>query len=184
MGRAPRFFEPGGTYHVWSRGSNRQLIFKLDSDHVDFLGCLDRVVARTNVRCLAYCLMSNHYHLVLPTLDGELSRAMKVLNGRYALRFNQRYGRDAHLFRNRFGAAHQTSQEQLLWTLRYVVRNPVEAGLCGSPEEWRWSSFRASAGLDRAPRFLDVRQLLSYFSDRSDRARELFRAYVDDLVGV
>jgi putative transposase len=174
----------GGTYHVWARGSNRQPIFAHDSDHVDFLSCLERVVMQANVRCLAYCLISNHYHLVLLTTDGELSRAMKALNGRYALRFNLRYGRDAHLFRNRFGATPQKTDSQLLWTLRYVVRNPVDAGLCGSPEQWKWSSYRASVGLDRIPRFLDARTMLSYFSDRSDRAAEIYRAFVDDVVGV
>jgi hypothetical protein len=128
--------------------------------------------------------MSNHYHLVLETGDGELSRAIKALNGRYALRFNQRHQRDAHLFKNRFGAVHQGSESQLLWTLRYAVRNPVENGLCGMPEEWRWSSYRASIGLDRVPRFLDVSRLLSYFADMPDRARAVYRAYIDGVVGV
>jgi putative transposase len=72
MGRAARQFVPNAVYHVWSRGSNRQVIFAFDSDRVDFLGCLDRVVRTANLRCLAYCLMSNHYHLVLETGDGEL----------------------------------------------------------------------------------------------------------------
>jgi REP element-mobilizing transposase RayT len=151
---------------------------------VDFLDCLARVVARSNLRCLAYCLMSNHYHLVVETADGELSRAMHALNGRYALRFNRRYGRDAHLFKNRFGATHQTTESQLLWALRYTVRNPVERGLCGAPDQWPWSSYRASAGLERPPSFLDGSRLLSYFGDRSDRARTVYRAFVDDLVGV
>jgi putative transposase len=184
VARAPRQFVSGGIYHVWTRGSNRQPIFTFDSDRSDFLSCLERVVARTNVRCLAYCLMSNHYHLVLQTIDGELSRSMKALNGRYALRFNRRYRRDAHVFRNRFGVASQKSESQLLWTARYVVRNPVDAGLCGSPDQWLWSSYRASAGLDRAPPFLDVPRLHSYLSARPDRAVELYRAYVDDYVGV
>lgn len=184
MGRAPRQFAPGETYHIWSRGSNRQAIFTFDSDRVEFLVCLDRVVSRSNMRCLAYCLMSNHYHLVVETLDGELSRAMKALNGSYALRFNRRHGRDAHLFRNRFSAARQTTEAQLLWALRYAVRNPVEVGLCGNPEEWRWSSYRASAGIDRVPRFLDVQRLLSYFGDVPNRAREVYRAFVDGHVGV
>lgn len=184
MGRAPRQFVPNAVYHVWSRGSNRQVIFAFDSDRVDFLGCLDRVVRTANLRCLAYCLMSNHYHLVLETGDGELSRAMKALNGRYALRFNRRHDRDAHVFKNRFGSARQETEAQLLWTLRYAVRNPVESGLCGSAAEWRWSSYRASAGLERSPRFLDVSRLLSYFGDTPERARTVYRAFVDDVVGV
>jgi putative transposase len=184
MARPPREFVPGASYHIYSRGSNRQPIFAHESDRDDFLYCLDRVVSRFRLRCLAYCLMENHYHLVLETGDGELSRAMKALNGRYALRFNRRYDRDAHLFKNRFGAVRQETDSQLLWTLRYTVRNPVEQGLCASPEEWRWSSYRASIGLEQAPRFLDVVRLHSYFGDSADRARVAFLAFVADVVGV
>lgn len=168
----------GGTYHVYSRGSNQQSIFAFDSDRIDFLGCLDRVVRRYELRCLAYCLMSNHFHLVVETPDARLSQAMKALNGRYSLRFNRRHSRDAHLFKNRFGAVLQTSEPQLLWTLCYAVRNPVEKGLCAIPEEWPWSSYRASAGLVDAPAFLAIDRLLSYFGDTSDRARARYRELV------
>ena len=175
MARSPRLFVPGGVYHVYSRGSNRQSIFSFDGDRVDFLECLARVVERHELRCLAYCLMSNHYHLVLETADGHVSSAMKSLNGRYSLRFNRRYGRDAHLFRNRFGAVLQESETQLLSALRYTVRNPVDAGLCAAPEEWPWSSYRACAGLDPAPTFLDLTAVLSYFGDESEAAMSRFR---------
>jgi hypothetical protein len=119
--------------------------------------------------------MPNHYHLVLETADGALSDAMKALNGRYALRFNQRYGRDAHLFRNRFGAVLQESEPQLLWTLRYTVRNPVESDLCALPEEWPWSSYRACAGLEPAPAFLALAELHSLFSDEPRQATARYR---------
>ena len=184
MGRAPREFVPGSVYHVFARGSNRQPIFAFDSDRVDFLSCLERTLRRSRTRCLAYCLMTNHYHLVLDTEDGEVSRLMQSLNSRYALRFNQRYGRIAHLFKNRFGAVHQRSKGQLLWTFRYIVLNPVEKGLCGAPEEWRWSSYRATAGLDRPPRFLDVQRLLSHFGDMPERARIRYRDFVADRISV
>jgi len=175
---------PGAAYHVYARGSNRQALFTFDSDRVDFLDCLERVVSRSKLSCLAYCLMSNHYHLVVETGEGNLSLAMKALNGRYALRFNRRHERDAHLFKNRFGAVHQRTEAQLLWTVRYAVRNPVESGLCGNPAEWRWSSYRASIGLERAPRFLDVGRLLSHFADTPVRARTIYSAFVDGKVGV
>ncbi len=184
MGRPARDFTPGGIYHLYARGSNRQSIFTFDSDRIDFLDCLDHVVGASGLTCLAYCLMANHYHLVVHTLDGDVSKAMKGLNGRYALRFNRRYNRDAHVFKNRFGAVRQTTEPQLLWTLRYTVMNPVRSGLCGSPDEWPWSSYRASAGLEQAPRYLDVRRLLSYFGDRSDRAVAAYRAFVRGFVGV
>lgn len=184
MGRPPREFATHCTYHVYARGSNRQAIFAFDSDKTDFLACLDRALHRSGVSCLAYCLMSNHYHLVVDTCDGDLSLAMKLLNGRYSLRFNRRHERDAHLFKNRFGAVPQTTEGQLLWTLRYAVCNPVETGMCSSPEEWPWSSYRASVGLERAPRFLAVRRLLSYFGDEPLRATAVYRAFVDGNVGV
>jgi hypothetical protein len=120
--------------------------------------------------------MTNHFHLVVETPDARLSRAMQSLNGRYALRFNRRYDCDAHLFKNRFGAVPQTTTEQLHWTLRYVVRNPVESGLCAHPEEWVWSSYRASVGAIGAPSFLALGRLLSYFGDMPDSAMARFRA--------
>jgi hypothetical protein len=123
--------------------------------------------------------MPNHYHLLLETSDSPLSDAMKALNGRYALRFNRRSGRDAHLFKNRFGAVLQETEGQLLWTLRYLVRNPVESKLCSRPEEWTWSSFRASAGLDRPPPFLGIGRLLSFFADEPAVARACYCQFVD-----
>jgi putative transposase len=176
MPRLPRDFAPGGVYHVYSRGSNRQAIYRFDSDRIDFLDCLARVVQRHQLECVAYCLMPNHYHLVVETPDGQVSAAMKALNGRYSLRYNRRHGCDAHLFKNRFGAVAQCSEEQLFWTLRYAVRNPVEAGLCADPGEWPWSSYRASVGEDRPPRFLALTKLLSYFGDMPESAMARYRA--------
>ena len=179
MGRAPREVVEGGVYHVFSRGSNRQAIFAFDSDRADFLDCVSRVVRTHELRCIAYCLMVNHYHLVLQTPDGRLSPAMKALNGRYALRFNRRHGRDAHLFKNRFGAVLQETESQLLWTLRYVLRNPVESGLCARPDEWHWSSYRATLGIDDAPGFLDVGGLHVPYGDEPRAAVSLFRDFVE-----
>jgi putative transposase len=184
MGRAPRQFVPGGIYHVHSRGSNRQAIFTYDSDRTDFLFCVERSIARAHASCLAYCLMSNHYHLVIETHDGELSALMRSVNGGYANRFNRRYERDAHLFRNRFGAIHQETHSQFEWTMRYVVMNPVTSGLCAQPDEWRWSSFRSTVGMDAPPRFLDIPRLLSYFGDTADAAVSSLRASLTGRIGV
>lgn len=181
MGRAPRDFVPNAIYHVFSRGSNRQTIFAFDSDRIDFLECFSRVVRTYELACLAYCLMPNHYHLMLSTPDGRLSYAMKALNGRYSLRFNQRYSRNAHLFKNRFGGVRQEDESQFLWTLRYILWNPVEAGLCASPEEWPWSSYRASAELEKPPGFLHVERLLGYFGDDFDTAGSRFLELVGPL---
>jgi len=137
--------------------------------------CLERAFHRYELRCLAYCLMPNHYHLLVDAPQNSLSAAMKALNHRYALRFNIRYGRDAHLFKNRFGAVAQESEEQLLWTIRYIVRNPIESGLCARPEEWVWSSYRACAGLTKPPRVLDVEAALSYFGGKPEVAMSRYR---------
>ena len=179
MARMPREFRAGGTYHVYSRGSNRQAIFQFDSDRIDFLACLERVVDRHELRCLAYCLMHNHFHLVVESPDSRLSDAMKALNGRYSLRFNKRYERDAHLFKNRFGCVVQESDDQLRWTLRYVLRNPVRSGLCSSPVEWPWSSYRASIGDAKPPAFLALARLLSYFGGMPETAMSRYRSLVD-----
>jgi REP-associated tyrosine transposase len=109
---------------------------------------------------------------------------MKALNGRYSLRFNRRYKRDAHLFRNRFGAVLQTTESQLLSTLRYTVRNPVEKGMCSQPEEWPWSSYRATIGVAEAPAFLSVTTLLSYFGATSNIAVARYREFVTDSTEV
>lgn len=161
---------------MFSRGSNRGAIFTYDSDRIDFLECAGRALRRHGVECLAYALMPNHHHWLLriPESDFRLSCAFKELNGRYSLRFNRRYGRDAHLFRNRFRTVVQESEGQLLWTVRYIVRNPVEANLCSDPTEYPWTSHRATLGLDRPPAFLDVPLLLSYFGDTPEGALERY----------
>jgi REP element-mobilizing transposase RayT len=176
--RQRREFKAGGTYHVFSRGSNRQSIFRFDSDRIDFLDCFETVALRHELRCLAYCLMPNHFHFVIETPDGRLSDAMKALNGRYSLRFNKRHGCDAHLFKNRFGAIEQETDEQLFQTLRYVALNPVTAGLCSNPAEWPWSSYRASVGEVKPPLFLSLARLLSYLGATSETAMSRYRELV------
>lgn len=178
MGRPTRDWVPDGIYHVFCRGSNRQAIFRYDSDHVDLLECLARVVLRYELECLEFALMPNHCHYIFRTREPSLSQAMKALNGRYSLRFNRRYGREAHLFRSRFGAVLQTTDEQLCWTMRYVVMNPVSAGLCAHPAEWAWSSYRATAQLEPAPSFLATRTALSFFGDTPERAAAAYAEFV------
>jgi REP element-mobilizing transposase RayT len=180
MSRPPREWIAGGTYHVFSRGSNKQAVFAYDSDRIDLLECAGHVVERHNLDCLAFGLMPNHCHWLfrIPADDNRLSIAMKELNGRYSLRFNRRYAREAHLFRNRFGAVRQDTHEQLLWTARYIARNPVEADLCSDPSELPWTSYRATAGLDTPPDWLAVSALLSYFGNTTDEAVKRYVAFV------
>jgi REP element-mobilizing transposase RayT len=148
-------FVEDGIYHLAARGSDRQPIFLFDTDRVAFLDRLAVVVERYELACVAYCLMGNHYHLLLQTPDGSVSGAMQDLNGGYSRHFNRVYGRSAHLFRNRFFASQVEHEAYLLTACRYLMHNPVRAGLCRLPSEWPWSSFRSTAGLDPTPRFLN-----------------------------
>src|SRR5205085_11255472 len=112
-------------------------IFGDDQDRRMFLGLLGVVLGRLGWRCSSYCLMPNHYHLVAETPQPDLSRGMQELNSRYASGFNWRYGLDGHLFQGRFRSIAVEGEEHFLELARYVVLNPVRAGLCSSPEEWR-----------------------------------------------
>lgn len=182
MARRPRDWEPDGIYHVFSRGSNKQAVFVYDSDRVDLLEYVGVVASRYRLAVLAYALMTNHCHfLVRAPADhaNGLSNAFRDLYGTYARRFNRRHGREAHVFRNRFGAVLQETVDQLQWTCRYIARNPVEAGLCAHPSEWPWTSYRATARLAEAPAFLAVRDVLSYFGDTPETGVPRYVEFVD-----
>ena len=170
----------GAIYHVYSRGSNRQAIFLNEGDYVEFEMLLASAIGKHRLDCFGWSLMPNHWHAILRCPSMGLSRFMQQLNHRYALRFDQRWGRRAHVFEARFGAVLQETEEQFLWTLRYVVRNPVEAGICASPFDTRWTSFHATAGLVKAPSHLRVEEILSCFGASSVDAR---RRYVEFVVG-
>ena len=180
MARQSREWVDGAIYHVFSRGSNRQAIFLNDGDYVEFEMLLGAALRKHRLDCFGWSLMPNHWHGVLRCPPEGLSRLMKAVNQRYAVRFDRRWGRTAHLFGNRFGAVLQTTEEQFLGTLRYVVRNPVEAGICASPFDARWTSFAATAGLVPAPDYLRVDQILECFGADRDAAR---RRYVEFVVG-
>jgi putative transposase len=180
MPRRPREEEPGAYYHVTSRGNNKQAVFLDDRDHLDFTFRLEYVAADCGWVVLAHCQMTNHYHFVVQIRDGGLSQGMSVLNGRFSQRANARHGREGHLFQSRYRAARIESDAHLLEACRYVVLNPVRARLCARPEQWRWSSYRASVGLDFAPSFLALDQLLRFFGPRPTTARAAYRAFVRD----
>ena len=180
MARKTREWVAGSIYHVFSRGSNRQAIFLNDGDYVEFEILLASAFRKHELDCFGWSLMPNHWHGVVRCPPGGLSRFMKAVNQRYAVRFDRRWGRTAHLFGNRFGAVLQTTERQFLGTLRYVVRNPVEAGICASPYDARWTSFAATAGLAPAPDYLRVDEILGCFGQDRDTAR---RQYLEFVVG-
>lgn len=178
MARTRRIEEPGGIYNVGSRGNNKETIFHDDVDRMEFLRLLARVAVRYDWEGWAYCLMGNHFHFVLQIPKSGLSNGMQELNTGYAIRTNKRYGRTGHLVRNRFYSELVEDDSHLLELCRYVVLNPVRAGLCGSPADWPWSSYRACAGLEQAHPFLEVDRVLGLFSQRADEARRAYRAFI------
>ena len=141
MPRRPRSALDGYRFfHAYCRGVDGALIFRDDVDRVDWVSLLVRTVEHFRWQLWTYCLMSNHLHIVVETnLDG-LSRGMHRLNGTYAQRFNRRHKRRGHLFQERFSVRAIGSEEQLLVTCRYVLDNPVRAGLCDEAREWPWSA--------------------------------------------
>jgi putative transposase len=178
MARALRIEEPGGIYNVGSRGNNKETIFFDDVDRMEFLRLLAKVTVRYFWHGWAYCLMGNHFHFVLQIPEGGMSKGMQDLNTGYAIRTNKRHGRTGHLVRNRFYSKPVKDDSHLLELCRYVVLNPVRAGLCASPEDWPWSSYRACAGMELAHPFLDVGRLLELFGSRHEHAQRAYRAFV------
>jgi REP element-mobilizing transposase RayT len=180
MARPLRVQFHGGLYHVTARGNGREPIFADDTDHERFLDVLARVVARYHVLCHAYSLMGNHYHLLLETPEANLSRTMQQLNGVYSQGFNRRHGRPGHVLEGRYHAQVVDKEAYLRAVCRYIVLNPVRAGLVEHPREWRWSSYRATAGLAAVPAFLTVDWVLSLGeAPVPGEAERRYRQFVD-----
>jgi REP element-mobilizing transposase RayT len=166
MARPLRIEFPGALYHVTSRGNARAPIFLGDPDRFDFLSILGEVVEQTRWQCHAYCLMPNHYHLLIQTPEANLSRGMRQLNGLFSQRVNRRHDRVGHLFQGRFKAILVERESHLFELARYVVLNPVRAAIARDPERYQWSSLRATLGLTSCPRWLSVEPLVRHFGSR------------------
>lgn len=156
MARPIRVQYPGAFYHVTDRGDRKEPVFTCDADRVSFLQLLNTTTATCHWHILAYCLMDNHYHLMLETNAPNLAAGMKRLNGVYTQRFNHVYGRVGHVFQGRYKSQTIGTEQHLFEACRYVVLNPVRAGLVGDPADWQWSSYRACAGLDAPLSCLDA----------------------------
>ena len=122
--------------------------------------------------------MENHYHLVVETPEANLSGGLQSVNSRYAATFNAKYGFSGHLFQGRFHSVAIESEGHLLELSRYLAANPVRAGLCGEPEDWRWGSYSAVVGSISSPSFLEVDHILEYWGARPETARENFRGFI------
>jgi putative transposase len=178
MARPLRIEYDGALYHVTSRGNERKAIFKDDSDRPLFLTTLAQVIERFHWLCHAYCLMKNHYHLVIETPDGNLSKGMRQLNGVYTQAFNRRHRRVGHLFQGRFKGILVQKESHFLEVCRYVVLNPVRAKSVSRPGEWVWSSYRATAGLTARPKALTIEEILGHFGRRKSASQKKYRRFV------
>ena len=178
MARPLRLEFAGAVWHITSRGNERKEIFRDDEDRSLFLRLLARMANRFRWRIHAFVLMGNHYHLLLDTPEPTLSRGMRELNGIYTQRFNRRHERVGHLMQGRFKGILVQRDSHLLELTRYVVLNPVRAGLTTGPAQWRWSSYPATAGLCAPPRWLKVDWTLGQFALQRKAAQALYKDFV------
>ncbi len=183
MSRPLRLEFPGAVYHVTARGNAGQAIFADDADRVRFLELLGREVEQQRWRCHAYCLMGNHHHLLLETPEANLGRGMARLNMAYSQWFNRRHRQGGHLFQGRYKAILVEKDSHLLELCRYVVLNPVRAGMLEFSRDWRWSSYRATASRRDAPHWLTTQWILEQFGGEAGRARRAYRRFVEDGKG-
>jgi putative transposase len=168
----------GGVYHLASRGVRKLPIFIDDRDRERFLSLLEMTAERYRWEIHAYCLMTNHFHLLVTTRDPNVSAGMQYLNGRYCQWFNWRHGYEGHVVERRFFSELVKTDEHLLAVARYIVLNPVRAGLCRSAAAWKWSSYRAMSAAVRTVLPKLSRWLLGLFSDEQHEARERYAAFI------
>ena len=180
MARPIRIEFPGAVYHLTSRGNARNNIYLDDIDRHRYLKILDDVIERYNWLCHAFCLMDNHYHLLIETLDPNLSLGMRQLNGVYTQGFNRAHNQVGHIFQGRYKAVLVEKNEHLLELCRYIVLNPVRAGMVKTAKEWKWSSYQATAYPNNPHTFLKVDWVLSQFATTKPKARKAYKAFVTD----
>lgn len=180
MARPLRLEFSGAVYHITARGNARQEIFLDDNDREKFLSLLGQEVEQQRWKCYSYCLMGNHYHLVIETPEGNLVSGVKRLNGVYSQWFNRRHGRVGHLFQGRYKSIIVDKESYLLELCRYVVLNPVRAGIVQRPGDWKWSSYIATMGIVDKPEWLDTKWILGHFVLDSGQGHRFYREFVAD----
>lgn len=178
MARPLRIEFPNAVYHITSRGNARQAIFLDDKDFANFLEVLCLVVKRYNWILHAYCLMNNHYHLIIGTPDGNLSKGMRQLNGIYTQQFNRRHNRVGHVLQGRYKAILVDKDNYLLELCRYVVLNPVRAGIVRGAGQWQWSSYRDTAVYGKGVPCLTKDWILLQFGRERSEAEGRYREFV------
>lgn len=175
-----RLHAPGFLHHLFARGNNKGCIFADDEDYQTFLDVLAKTSARFDVHCVSYCLLWNHYHLLLVPHAFSVSRLMQQLNSKYCQRFNRRHARVGHVLQGRFGCKIVEEGNYARTVLRYIALNPVTAGLVAAPQAWRWSSFPSTIAADGAAGFLSLEHVWSAFGTSEP---EVGRARLVDFVG-
>lgn len=178
MVRPLRIEFAGALYHITSRGDRRENIYDSDADRDNFLEVLEKVCQQYNWSVHAYCLMSNHYHLLVETPDGNLSKGMRQLNGVYTQKYNRTNNKVGHVFQGRYKSILVDGDAYLLELSRYIVLNPVRAQMVRVAKDWRWSSYCAMVGVVPCPDWMDREWLLSCFARRQSTAIEAYKKFV------
>ena len=183
MARPLRIEYPGAVYHITSRGNEKKAVYDNEEDRANFLSTLQHVNKRYNWICHAYCLMDNHYHLLVETPEGNLSLGMRQLNGVYTQAFNKRHIRTGHLLQGRYKAILIQKDSHLLEVCRYVVLNPARAGMVKRPGDWKWSSYRATTGREKPHPCLTVDWILGQFGGTRGKAEKQYKQFVTWGIG-
>lgn len=183
MPRKNRQDVPGALVHVYARGNNRRPIFMDDVDRQEYFSLLGKMIDEYEWRCLSYCQMTNHVHLIIETPRGGLGSGLCRAHGLYARKFNQRHGRRNHLFGTRYGGTPIVDSEHLLHAAGYVAMNPVKAEICSTPEEWPWSSHAALIGRSVGPRWFDEQALFERIDGLGREPRQLYDELVAFMAG-
>jgi REP element-mobilizing transposase RayT len=183
MARPLRIQYPGAAYHITSRGNERKAIFKSRRDREKFVDYLQAATQRYGAVIYCYCLMDNHYHLLLETPGGNLSQIMQHINGSYTTYYNVKRKRAGHLFQGRYHAILVEADAYALELSRYIHLNPVRAGIVKRPEEHSWSSYGHYIDGRAKPEWLQTSPVLAYLSSRESEARSRYRTFVEDKLG-
>jgi len=184
MGRPLRIEYPDAFYHITARGNERQNIFRSNRDRERFLGYLESASERYKAIIHTYCLMDNHYHILLQTPAGNLSQIMHHINGAYTNYFNTKRKRSGHLFQGRYKALLVDIDEYAQELSRYIHLNPVKAGMVENPGQFKWSSYRYYIDMNKSPSWLFTDFILSLFSRKVSVAKKQYRKFVESMVEV
>lgn len=183
MARPLRIEYSGAYYHITSRGNEQKDVFKNQRDREKFLEYLASATERYGAVVHAYCLMSNHFHLLLETPEGNLSQIMRHINGAYTTYFNIKRKRAGHLFQGRYKAILIEADEYLTELSRYIHLNPIRVGIVEKPEQYQWSSYRSYTGHSNPPEWLRTGFILSCFAQKTADAQNKYRTFVEDRLG-